>query len=414
MVGAIRAIGRCPVCDKPFQLISPKLGYVCMNHDFAKPPRPCRYMFDFWHGEGKSRQRERLYRDQHGNILESYTMAIRLQEAVTTDINAGTFRIEKYRGKEPSEYYLVNRYDAWMGNYDNPNTLSEKNLAKNNIIKHFGSSRDIRTISTLDVDAFSDSIVFAGPKSRRKQVRALVQFLEFCRKKDCPSINVSLPQSFLDFEAKIMGKGKKKKKNIPTLEEAWLIINKLDPIDRIACLTIGAHARRPGEMMVMQAKNFSFEKGIFIVEKHITRGKMLPGTKTGEDEVPCNIHKDLVEILRELCAKSKPDDYVFSTDPSKPGNWRRLSDKIRKVTRRFGLKANPYQVVKHAFLSHVSRQTKSLETGRALAQHSSDAMERNHYCDMTGFDLDAQRAAQEHLDIPATVIPTKQDLLRNR
>jgi hypothetical protein len=39
-------------------------------------------------------------------------------------------------------------------------------------------------------------------------------------------------------------------------------------------------------------------------------------------------------------------------------------------------------------------------------------MERDHYCDMSGFDLEAQREAQQHLDIPADVIPSKEDLLK--
>ena len=402
MQGKIRPRQKCPACHSSFTLVSARLGFACTKGHPVQ--RPQSYMLDLWHGarKRKSRKRIRIYCDKLGSTLTSYDAAIKVQESVTAEINNNTFRPDDYTRADSQEYSLGNGYDEWAKRADKINTVNMYEEAKKAIFKHFTFIRDMRTIGTRDVYRFFSSMDDRGESMRDKIVTCLIACLNYHRKNGCAGQELSTPQAVLDARIKIKEKRKKNKK-IPSIEEAISILVQLLPLERLACFTMGCHGRRPGEIMALQKKHFDFTAHTFTLVQHVVEGQMQGGTKELDEET-CHIHEQLYDELCALCEQHDDDDYIFSEDPSTPGNWTKLAEQIKKLTVSAGLTCPPYQVVKHAFVSSVAVKAGDKGAGRDLTQHESEESTLN-YIDELPVTLQQQRNAQKLISIPKDSLP---------
>ena len=129
------------------------------------------------------------------------------------------------------------------------------------------------------------------------------------------------------------------------------IIRQLDPIDRLASMCIGLHFRRPHEILALQASNFDFKNMTFMFTPLKSCVRLRQEMKTNFAR-KCKIHDDLILALLLLCSRHGAADYIFSNDPSRPGEWSALSKKITQLATSAGLNATSYWIVRGVFIKY--------------------------------------------------------------
>jgi hypothetical protein len=372
---------RC-VCGAAFELQNADQGYICSQCG----ANPERYMVELY----SNGERTRLYTDQKGKRIDSYANALALKLSLMQACGQDLLK-SLMNHKDAKTYLLENCWTDYKRKLKNPATRRLVEKSQLDTVDFFQPTKDVRTFVQEDVETLYEKL---KKGMRPSTARMLIGYLLSCiryneRLKGMPILGLKPPKKEVEMKHKdhVL-----RKRHIPMLEEVWVVLRQLAPIDRLACLAIGAHFRRPGEIMAVQAKNLNLTPGTTAT---LTIGQI--GTGLGRKLI-CSVHDDLVDILRVMCDMANPNDYLFSHSPAEPGNWNNVSHKIRRVARHLGMNATPYEIVRYAFVKHLCEQTGLIYTTCAA---------------MGRYGLEAQRAAQRSPLIQQEVIPSKQDLLRN-
>ena len=152
MKGQIRTKQRCPACNAGFR--ESKKGLCCPNC----PTIPTRYFVDIYFGK-----RIKIYKDQSGQILDSFDRAHRLLTHIRWEIDNKRFNPDKYIRAKYEPYFMENFARKWLKEQElrqrseeiaYSTLLKQKRLVEKYIIGYFGRD-DIRQIGTRGVKDFN-------------------------------------------------------------------------------------------------------------------------------------------------------------------------------------------------------------------------------------------------------------------
>ena len=261
MAGKIRTKERCPRCGGKFQG-EPLWCPDCKTH-------PRRYFLDlFWKGS-----RYKLYKDKDERPLTSWEHVVWLSQTIDTEIKRKSFNPKDYLPENRSQFLFAKQMEKWLDRKKekgrSPTYTEKLTYYKDAFYLKFFDGRDVRDITTDDIDNFHDFLLAQrpqrnrgkatlSPKTRKNIMDGLRQFFNDCCRRD---IIVRVPA----FE------------EIPVPEYDWqwideatqdAIIENIPEKHRPVFLFLSRHATRPGEAMALDWPDIDFERQIVRIAKN--------------------------------------------------------------------------------------------------------------------------------------------------
>lgn len=164
MKGQVRTEQKCPQCSSNY--IQTEHSIYCRNC----PTSPTKFLIDLYHN-----RRIRIYKDESGQILDSYERASRLLTHIRWEIDNHKFDPAKYIRTKHEPYHMNKFSKNWIKEQELRSKTQEiaystyhkyLRIIETYIAPYFGR-QDIREIRTRDVKDFNTQL--ARLKTRKKQ-----------------------------------------------------------------------------------------------------------------------------------------------------------------------------------------------------------------------------------------------------
>ena len=364
MKGTIRAKGRCPVCQGPFEQVK-RLGYICPTCKTT----PKRFYIDLSY----KGQRIRIFSDKQGQALDTYQRAVNLLSHINYEIKNYTFDPTRYIKAELEKFWITNLLDRFL-NYklDSIAPSYQKDYKRLVAIAedHF-NTRDIRDIRKLDIINYKNHIEskynYKG-KTLKNTLDLFKTFLRYC-KNDFEIID-NVP-TFPDIEIQEYNfKWLSQDDQIILFE---LIPDKDKPI--IAFLIL--HGCRPSEARALKCKNVDLRTQTITISATFS-GRVYREKRKGRKSksVTIPIHPEMLEYIKDKVKNNLPEAFLFINSKGSyysENKLRRIWAAVREKVA-IGKDLRLYDATRHSFASQLVNSGTSLFNVSKLLGHSSTKM----------------------------------------
>lgn len=359
MKGSIRTKEKCPRCGEKF---TEKPHLHC-------PPCqtvPKRYFIDVYQ---KGFGRLKVYSDKMGYPLDSYLRATRVLEAIRYEIDQHIFDPTKYVAADLIDFRFETRVEAW---YQSKLREVEKgNLAASyvrslhcyihNYYLPFFKGMDVRDMRSYHIQQFYEKAPNGKSLKYLKNIMdALQNFLNTLVTFEYVQTNFVFPvitldriaPKWIDFESQIK------------------ILKVIPEEDRLLFTALSFQGTRPGEGIALKVMDFNFTNGTVAVCRTVSDRKLKERVK-GKVTNQRLVSPVLLPILKELCAKKFPGDFVF-INPRTGGPY--SYDVIRKIwnvaRKKVGTDISLYEATRHSVASIAVNAGVSLKAIQDVLGHT--------------------------------------------
>lgn len=340
MKGILRTKEKCPKCGGKY---TEKPHLHCATCQTV----PKRYFIDLYQ---KGFGRLKVYSDKMGYPLDSYPRATRVLEAIRYEVDQHIFDPKKYVAADLIDFRFEVRVEAW---YQGKLKEVEKgNLASSyarsihcyihNYYLPFFKGMDVRDLRSYHIQQFFEKAPNGKSLKYLKNIldalqnflNTLVTFEYIQTTLVFPVITLDrIAPKWIDFESQI-----KLLKGIP--EE-----------DRLIFTFLSFQGTRPGEGIAVKVMDFDFTHGTVAISRTVSDRKLKERVK-GKVINQRLVSPVLLPILKEICAKKFPGDFVFiNPRTDRPYTY----DVIRKiwnaVRAKIGTDISLYEATRHSVAS---------------------------------------------------------------
>jgi integrase len=401
MEGKIWARGKCPVCRKKFIEI-PGAGYICPEHETT----PKRFVVDLpWKGD-----RIRVYSDQTGQVLDSYSRADTVRKHIHYEITHHIFDARKYQKAESEKFWCVNL----LQRFENDRIPSIAPSAKADyrrkikIAREFFQNKDIREIRKFDIINYKnhcEKTFTWKPKTLKDTIDLFKSFMHYLlgdlelidRLPAFPVIDVPEPQfRWVGQKDQALIFGHVPQEHMPII--GFLML----------------HGCRPGEARALKCKDIDLEHGSITISatfsKNIYRQKR-KGKRSKPAVIP--IHPEMWGYIEDRVRNSLPEAFLF-INPTTGQCYH--EKKLRKVWKQVRDKAGIssdlrlYDASRHSFASQLVNSGVSLFTVSKLLGHSSTKMtERYSHANLDSLRTELSKISLQKKETVSTLSLAKPD-----
>lgn len=376
---AVRARGKCPVCEEPFQEIL-KLGFICPTCQTT----PRRFYVDvFWKTE-----RIRLYSDEKGKTLYAYESAEDLRKDINRQIENHTFDPAKYVKAEAAKFYAENLLDRFLK--EKKKTIAPSYVSHYErivcVAKNFFTTQDVREIRKLDIINFVNDCreKFSWrSKTLKNHLDVFKTFMTYLkddlevidRKPSFPPIEVEDPPV----------------RWVQAKDQAKLFDQVRDE-DKPIVGFLMLHGCRPGEARALKCQDIDLENqsitihATFSAEQYREKRK---GKRSRALVIP--IHPEAIGYLTHRKRNALPEAFVFVNPRTgrayTESSLTRLWQGVRKALC-IGKELRLYDASRHSYASQLVNSGASLFVVGRLLGHTSTKTTEKHYAHA---DLNALR-----------------------
>ena len=385
MAGSICTTERCPVCAGKFkEFLSHRSGKAaldmgCETHQTVPRAFFIRLYIPVRICPVKSERNIKIYYNDAGYKLTSYTESNRILERIRGEMDQGTFVRENYLAAELGKYMGRALLPRWLAGKEDLSPTHKRETARmvEKFFLPYFADKDMRKLNTLHVDDFAtwldDHRAAAGTdplslKSKKNLITMLGNFARWLLRKE---IIIKLPQL--------------PRISPPDPEITWVtkdtqkqILARIPESHRAIFLFMMYHPVRVGEARALKVKDI--DRGAGVV--HVCRAfslKEIRSRKNGKDYfLPLSGSFDM-----DLLKDKHPDAWVFVTPTGKVYTKEWLSEIWRKTFKGSGLRYIPLKnATRHSIASQALNRGVPLEVISKALGHSSLQVTLDRYARM--------------------------------
>lgn len=389
--GAIRARGKCPICNGDFAEIK-GAGFICIEHKTV--PKKC-YVDLPWKG-----QRIRIYSDKTGQVLDTYDRANTVLKTIRGEIENHTFDPTRYVKADLKKFSFDTIADQWLKDKEtaaNKGQLSWTYIGPlkgylGNYIRPFFASKDVRDIRTLDVKAFYKTLPDnLSPKTHKNVLDALENLFNTLlqdevieRKPIFPVITVPEPRT-----------------KWCNREVQDKLLNIIPDQHRFIFFFLTRQGIREGEAVVLQWQDVDLEAGIFTPVRAMSNRKIVDRTKTKKVR-PRLLHPEVLDILKSI-PRGLPHTFLFINPNSGRPYLPDLLQRIwKKACGAIGVEISLQQATRHSVASMAASSGVSIAIIKEVLGHTDiRTTQRYSHMDVVaqGQVFDAQKKTVSRLSL---------------
>lgn len=280
---------------------------------------------------------------------------------------AAEFQLNKRRNQRPENltvYEAIEKYINSKSNILSPSTVVNYRRQLKNYYQKIQSVQLKDLTSAMIQEDINDISAKLSPKTLRNIYALLTAALEVYAPDFTP--HVALPQN------------QKKEVVIPTEEEIKILLENAKGTELyLAILLASCFSLRRGEVCAILCKEVDLENLILSINASVVVSdnekwiRKTPKTPSGRRKL--SIPPFLVPALKEAMAGKKPDDYLFSSDPTGISNMMtRLRDKL-------DMKHINFKSLRHYYASMMLLNNVPNKYAMKRMGHATDNMLKNVY-----------------------------------
>lgn len=357
MKGKLRTKEKCPKCKGKFQG-DPLTCLPCMTV-------PRKYYIDLhWKG-----QRIRLFCDKTGHALDSWPRGQRVLESIRYEIDQHMFDPSRYVKKDVNQFRFEHQVTRWIEKKEVEVKKGIKaesytrllRLYSDKYYKPYFQKWDVRDLRTYHIDEFYEKLPQTiSPKYTKNIVNALENFFNFLHRQSLiseipvfPEISVTRKTpKWIDKE---------------TQEE---ILDKIPEEDRPLFQYLAGQGIRPAEGRVLKVCDFDFNKGVLVVSRTDSRGKIKERVKS-KVEKPRLINPAMLPMLKKACRGKHPNAFIFPNPRTgKPYSESQMHRIWNKARGKAGIEVTLYEATRHSLASQASSNGVPLQAIRDVLGHT--------------------------------------------
>ena len=319
----------------------------------------------------------KIYR-YNGFKLESQRMADKLLLAMQTDIEKGTFYLEKY--KKPGFSDTINFIENWLDSIDGLSPATHKGYKSyiKNHIKPFFVKHSHLSLPDIQIDVlrkFRKGMEKKGlsPKMQWNVMFCLHAILhtawESRRIQNMPPFPRKKEYSFVE----------KKIEWLPESRQLF-VIEQIPEIHQPIFYFLKYHLRRPGEAIALHKEDY--EDGVFTIRRSVSARKVVNKTKTGEiHTIPC--HPDFEQYIEKEKRKF-PFSPFFFTNPAARRRGKRYTNEVLNIIwkaacKKAGEDIDLYSGLKHSSCSQYINEKGLSESELQIITDHANLKSVKHY-----------------------------------
>jgi integrase len=357
--GAIRARGKCPVCNGHFTEIK-GAGFICLGHKTV----PKKLYVDLpWKG-----QRIRIYSDKTGQVLDTYDRANTVLKTIRGEIENHTFDPARYVKADLEKFYFDAIVDQWLKDKEavaNKGQLSWSYIGPlkgyvSNYIKPFFEGKDVRDIRTVDIKGFYKTLPDnLSPKTHKNILNALENLFntllqdEVIEKKPIfPVITVPEPMT-----------------KWCTREVQDKLLSAIPDQHRFIFFFLTRQGIREGEAVAIQWQDIDLEAGIFTPVRAMSNRSIVNRTKTKKIR-PRLLHPEVLDILKSI-PRGLPHTFLFiNPNCGRPYLPDLLQRMWKKACKAVGVEISLQQGTRHSVASMAASSGVSIAIIKEVLGHT--------------------------------------------
>ncbi len=385
MIGTIRCRGECPQCGRNYIHVK-RLGFICKECKTV----PKRYYLDLWHG-GK---RIRIYSDDKGFALDSYSRAQALQARIDFEVRHHTFDPSKYIEGEAKGFWTSNLLDQFL-EHKLPSIAPSYQAHYRKMVKTakgFFSTQDVREIRKLHQINYLKHLetLPIKEKTRRNYRDLFIVFMNYC----CHDLEIidKVP-AFPSVEY--------------TRRPAPPWIDQMDRAELVELVPAGdgeifkflmLHPIRPSEARALRCKCADLKAVRMIISASFSKNVYRERRKgRGAEPYRIPIHPECLDYITERVKNNLPEAYLF-INPRTGGPY--TEEALRavwlKVRKRAGIGVKLYDCSRHSIASELLDSGSSMYKVSKLMGHSSVKTTEKYYAHL---NVDSLRTDLEKLSL---------------
>ncbi|MDR4498447.1 MAG: site-specific integrase [Candidatus Scalindua sp.] len=367
MIGRIRALGKCPVCQCLFQEF-PRIGFICAEHKTI----PKRFLIDFYQGK-----RIRLYSDNQGRSLCTYQRALELLNRINQEIKDHIFDASNYVKSDLQEFYVTNLLDKFLEHKLTkvaPSYISHyKRYVK--IAKKYFKTKDSRDLRKLDLINYGDHVKAKYKFSDKTLKNCLDLFKVFLNylKNDLEIIQTvpAFPQIYTDSQS------------TRWLTQAAQItaFNNVADEDQPIIAFLMLSGCRPGEARALKCKDVDLERQFITISATFSKSVYRQRRKgQGSKSFVIPIHPEIFDYIKARVENNLPEAFVFTHGKGLHYSKSKINRVWNLARDKAGLDKSIrlYDATRHSFASQLANIGISSEKVSRLLGHSSTKMTQRY------------------------------------